>query len=29
LLSSIDKDARNRHIFDLWLACHTQQEIAE
>ncbi len=30
-LSRIDKDAkekRNRHIFDLWLACHTQQEIA-
>jgi len=31
-LSRIDKDskeARNRRIFDMWLACHTQQEIAE
>ena len=30
-LSSIDKDAkeaRDRRIFDLWLACHTQEEIA-
>jgi hypothetical protein len=30
-LSRIDKDtkeARNRRIFDLWLACHTQEEIA-
>ena len=23
------KDAREKRIFDLWLACHTQQEIAE
>lgn len=22
------KDARNKRIFDLWLACHTQEEIA-
>jgi len=31
-LSRVDKDskeARNRKIFDLWLACYTQQEIAE
>jgi hypothetical protein len=31
-LSRIDKDAkeaRNRRIFDLWLACWTQQEIAD
>lgn len=31
-LSRIDKDAkeaRDRRIFELWLACHTQQEIAE
>ena len=31
-LSRIDKDskeARNKRIFDLWLACHTQQEIAD
>ena len=31
-LSRIDKDskeARNKRIFALWLACHTQQEIAE
>ncbi|MCH7725796.1 MAG: hypothetical protein IH991_04845 [Planctomycetes bacterium] len=31
-LSRIDKDAkeaRKRKIFDLWMACHTQQEIAE
>jgi hypothetical protein len=31
-LTRIDKDAkeaRNRRIFDLWMACHTQQEIAE
>ncbi len=31
-LSRIDKDskeARNQRIFDLWLACHTQQEIAD
>jgi len=31
-LSRIDKDAkeeRNRRIFDLWLACYTQEEIAE
>jgi ParB-like chromosome segregation protein Spo0J len=31
-LSRIDKDAkeeRNRKIFSMWLACHTQQEIAE
>lgn len=31
-LSRIDKDAkeaRDRRIFDLWLACHTQEEIAE
>lgn len=30
-LSRIDKDAkeaRDRRIFDLWLACHTQEEIA-
>ena len=30
--SRIDKDAkeaRNKRIFDLWLACHTQGEIAE
>ena len=31
LLSRIDKDAkvRNRRIFALWMACHTQEEIAE
>lgn len=23
------KDARDKRIFDLWLACHTQEEIAE
>jgi predicted transcriptional regulator len=23
------KEARDRRIFELWLACHTQQEIAE
>ena len=31
-LSRIDKDskkARDKRIFDLWLACHTQAEIAE
>jgi len=31
-LSRIDKDskeARNKRIFDLWLACYTQGEIAE
>lgn len=31
-LSRIDKDSkesRNKRIFDLWLACHTQEEIAE
>jgi hypothetical protein len=31
-LSRIDKDAkeaRNSRIFDLWLSCHTQEEIAE
>lgn len=31
-LSRIDKDAkeaRNQRIFDKWMACHTQQEIAE
>ncbi|MFH1635803.1 MAG: DNA methyltransferase [Chloroflexota bacterium] len=31
-LSRIDKDskvARNRRIFDLWLACYTQEEIAK
>jgi hypothetical protein len=31
-LSRIDKDtkeSRNRKIFDLWLACYTQEEIAE
>jgi hypothetical protein len=31
-LSRIDKDtkeARNKRIFGLWLACHTQEEIAE
>lgn len=31
-LSRIDKDskeARNRRIFDLWMACNTQQEIAD
>ncbi len=31
-LSRIDKDskeARNKRIFDMWLACHTQEEIAE
>lgn len=31
-LSRVDKDAkeaRNCRIFDLWLACHTQQEIAD
>lgn len=31
-LERIDKDAkdeRNRRIFDLWLSCHTQEEIAE
>jgi len=31
-LSRIDKDAkeaRNKRIFDLWLACYTQEEIAE
>jgi len=31
-LSRIDKDAkeaRDRRIFDMWLACHTQEEIAE
>jgi len=31
-LSRIDKDAkeaRNNRIFDLWMACHTQEEIAE
>jgi len=31
-LSRIDKDskeARNKRIFDLWLACYTQKEIAE
>ena len=30
-LSRIDKDsreARNKRIFDMWLACHTQEEIA-
>ena len=30
-LSRVDKDAkeaRNKRIFDLWLACYTQQEIA-
>jgi len=29
LPARIAKDARNRRIFELWLACHTQQEIAE
>jgi len=32
LLSRIDKDAkdaRNRRIFNLWMACYTQQEVAE
>ena len=24
-----DKERRNRKIFDLWLACHTQEEIAK
>jgi hypothetical protein len=31
-LSRIDKDsreARNKRIFDLWMACYTQEEIAE
>lgn len=31
-LSRIDKDAkeaRNKRIFDMWLACYTQDEIAE
>ena len=31
-LSRVDKDAkeaRNKRIFDMWLACYTQQEIAE
>lgn len=31
-LSRVDKDAkeaRNKRIFDMWLACHTQQEIAD
>ncbi len=31
-LSRIDKDskeARNKRIFGLWMACHTQEEIAE
>lgn len=31
-LSRIDKDtkaARDKRIFDMWLACHTQEEIAE
>lgn len=31
-LSRIDKDskeARNQRIFDLWMSCHTQQEIAD
>lgn len=31
-LSRIDKDAkeaRNKRIFQMWLACHTQEEIAE
>lgn len=31
-LSRVDKDsrdARNKRIFDLWMACHTQEEIAE
>ena len=31
-LSRIDKDAKeaqNRRIFDMWLACLTQEEIAE
>ena len=31
-LKRIDKDAkeaRNKRIFDMWLACHTQQEIAD
>jgi len=31
-LSRVDKDAkeaRNKRIFDLWLACWTQQEIAD
>ena len=31
-LSRIDKDAkdaRNKRIFELWLSCHTQEEIAE
>jgi C4-dicarboxylate-specific signal transduction histidine kinase len=31
-LSRIDKDtkeARDQRIFDLWMACHTQEEIAE
>lgn len=31
-LSRIDKDskeARNKRIFEMWLACHTQEEIAE
>ncbi len=31
-LSRIDKDskeARNKRIFDMWMACHTQEDIAE
>jgi len=31
-LSRVDKDAkeaRNKRIFDMWLACHEQKEIAE
>jgi hypothetical protein len=31
-LSRIDKDAkeaRNKRIFDMWMACHTQEEIAK
>ena len=31
-LSRIDKDAkeaRNRRIFEMWMACHTQEQIAE
>lgn len=31
-LSRIDKDAkdaRNRRVFDLWMSCHTQEEISE
>jgi hypothetical protein len=30
-LSRIDKDskeARNRRIFDMWMACYTQEEIS-